>query len=64
MPKNYESWTASDAVDRSLLDADIHVLSGEITNENVTEAIKWILSANLTKKPKRVLRPLYQHNRR
>ena len=35
MPKNYESWTASDAVDRSLLDADIHVLSGEITNENV-----------------------------
>ena len=54
MPK-YESWNSSDAVDRSLLDNDIHYLSGEITNENVGEAIKWILSANLTKKPKRVL---------
>ena len=54
MPK-YDSWNSSDAVDRSLLDNDIHYLSGEITNENVSEAIKWILSANLTKKPKRTL---------
>ena len=54
MPK-YDSWNSSDAVDRSLLDNDIHYLSGEITNDNVSEAIKWILSANLTKKPKRTL---------
>ena len=54
MPK-YESWTSVDAVDRSLLDADIHYLHGELTNENVSETIKWILSANLVKKPKRVL---------
>ena len=55
MAKNYESWTSVDAVDRSLLDADIHYLHGELTNENVSETIKWILSANLVKKPKRTL---------
>ena len=55
MAKNYESWTSVDAVDRSLLDADLHYLSGELTNENVGEAIKWILSANLVKKPKKTL---------
>src|SRR5210317_2323365 len=54
MPK-YDNWNSSDAVDRSLLDNDIHYLSGEITNDNVSETIKWILSANLTKKPKRTL---------
>ena len=54
MPK-YENWTSVEAVDRSLLDADIHYLHGELTNENVSETIKWILSANLVKKPKRVL---------
>ena len=52
----YESWTASDAVDRILLDNDIHYLSGDIAQENVAEAIKWIISANLSKKPKRTLK--------
>ena len=54
MPK-YDNWNSSEAVERSLLDNDIHYLSGEIANDNVSEAIKWILSANLTKKPKRTL---------
>ena len=54
MPK-YDNWNSSDAVDRSLLDNDIHYLNGEITSENVGETIKWILSANLQKKPKRTL---------
>ena len=54
MPK-YDSWNSADAVDRSLLDNDIHYLNGEISHENVGECIKWILSANLVKKPKRVL---------
>ncbi|MGB0149241.1 MAG: hypothetical protein ACPF97_10200, partial [Ilumatobacteraceae bacterium] len=54
MPK-YENWTASDAIDRALLDNDIHYLHGDITTENVGEAVKWILSANLQKKPKRTL---------
>ena len=52
----YESWTASDAVDRILLNNDIHYLSGDIAQENVAEAIKWIISANLSKKPKRTLK--------
>lgn len=52
----YESWTAADAVDRILLDNDIHYLSGDIAQENVAEAIKWIISANLSKKPKRTLK--------
>lgn len=54
MPK-YDNWNSSDAVERSLLDNDIHYLNGELTSENVGETIKWILSCNLVKKPKRVL---------
>ena len=38
-----------------MLDNDIHYLNGELTGENVGETIKWILSANLVKKPKRTL---------
>jgi len=55
MSNKYDSWTASDAIERNLLDNDIHYLSGDIANENVSETIKWILSANLQKKPKRTL---------
>ena len=55
MSNKYDSWTASDAVDRSLLDNDVHYLSGEIGQENVAEAIKWLISANFQKKPKRTL---------
>ena len=55
MPTKYENWTASETIDKSLLDSDIHYLSGDISNDNVAEAIKWILSANLVKKPKRTL---------
>jgi ATP-dependent Clp protease protease subunit len=56
MPTKYENWTASDAIDKSLLDNDIHYLHGDIASENVGECIKWILSANLQKKPKRTLK--------
>jgi len=56
MPTKYENWTAMDAIDKSLLDNDIHYLSGDIASENVGETIKWILSANLNKKPKRTLK--------
>ena len=55
MPAKYENWTASDAIDKSLHDNDIHYLSGDIANDNVSETIKWILSANLNKKPKKTL---------
>ena len=53
--KKYENWGAEDRIDVTLLDQDVHYLSGEITEENVAKAIKWILSANLAKKPKRTL---------
>ena len=55
MPSKYDNWTAIDAVDKILLDNDIHYLHGDITDENVSAATKWILSANLFKKPKRRL---------
>ena len=55
MPTKYDNWTATDTIEKSLLDSDIHYLHGDITNENVSEAIKWIVSANLQKKPKRKL---------
>tara|TARA_B100001057_G_scaffold383067_1_gene389195 strand:- start:573 stop:1133 length:561 start_codon:yes stop_codon:yes gene_type:complete len=54
--KKYDHYTVSDKVDAHLHDNDIHYLTGDIANENITEAIKWILSANLNKKPKRTLK--------
>jgi ATP-dependent Clp protease protease subunit len=53
--KRYENHSAEDRADISLFDNDIHYLNGEITEENVAKAIKWILTANLQKKPKRKL---------
>ena len=53
MSKKYDQYTAADKIDSHLHDHDIHYLCGEIDNENVAEAIKWVLSANLSKKPKR-----------
>ena len=40
---------------KSDLDLNADIVNCELTNENVSETIKWILSANLVKKPKRVL---------
>lgn len=53
--KRYENHSAEDRADISLFDNDIHYLNGEITEENVAKAIKWILTANHQKKPKRKL---------
>ena len=52
----YDNWTASDAIDKSLVDNDIFYLNGDISAETVAPAIKWILSANLKIKPKRTLK--------
>ena len=54
--KKYDQYTAADKIDAHLHDNDIHYLTGDITNDNVTETIKWILSANLAKKPKKTLK--------
>ena len=54
--KKYDQYTAADKIDAHLHDNDIHYLTGDISNDNITETIKWILSANLNKKPKRTLK--------
>lgn len=54
--KKYEQYTADDRVDISLQDNDIFYLNGEISEENISKCIKWILSSNLSKKPKRTLK--------
>jgi len=53
--KKYENYSAEERAEVSLYDNDVHYLNGEITEDNVSKAIKWILSANLQKKPKRKL---------
>ncbi|OUU18597.1 MAG: hypothetical protein CBC05_01670 [Crocinitomicaceae bacterium TMED45] len=54
--KKFDQFTAEDRIEVSLIDNDIHYLSGEIAEENVAKAIKWIVTANLNKKPKRTLK--------
>jgi ATP-dependent Clp protease protease subunit len=53
--KKYENYSAEERAEVSLYDNDVHYLNGEITEDNVSKAIKWILSSNLNKKPKRTL---------
>lgn len=53
--KKYEQYVAQDRIDINLLDNDIHLLYGEIGEDNVADTIKWIVSSNLQKKPKRKL---------
>jgi len=53
--KRYEQYTVDDRIEATLHDNDIHYLNGELDNENIAKCIKWILSANLTKRPKRKL---------
>lgn len=50
-----ENFTAEDRINATLLENDIHYLNGEIEEENISSAIKWILTADLNKKPKRTL---------
>ena len=54
--KKYEQYTADDRVDVYLQDNDIHYLNGELSESNISKCIKWILSANLSKKPKKTLK--------
>lgn len=54
--KKFENFSADDKIESLLLDNDIHYLSGEISEENIARAIKWIVTANLNKKPKRTLK--------
>ena len=54
--KKYEQFTAEDRVDVLLNNEDIHYLNGELTEENIGKAVKWIIACNISKKPKRTLK--------
>ena len=54
--KKYEQFTAEDRVDVLLNNEDIHYLNGELTEENIGKAIKWVIACNISKKPKRTLK--------
>ncbi len=53
--KKVDEFNASDRIDIKLLESSIHFLTGEITEESVNEAIKWIVYENLQLKDKRIL---------
>ena len=53
--KNQSDQTAGDRIDNSLLDNHIHFINGEIDEDAVKEAIKWILYENLEKNKDKVL---------
>jgi ATP-dependent Clp protease protease subunit len=50
--KKIDEFNASDRVDLKLLENSVHFLSGEITDENVNECIKWIIYENFEAREK------------
>jgi ATP-dependent Clp protease protease subunit len=50
--KKIDEFNASDRIGVKLLDNSVHFLTGEITEENVNECIKWIVYENLDSKEK------------
>jgi ATP-dependent Clp protease protease subunit len=50
--KKIDEFNASDRIGIKLLENSVHFLTGEITEENVNECIKWIVFENLESKEK------------
>ena len=50
--KKIDEFNAGDRIGVKLLDNSVHFLTGEITEENVNECIKWIVYENLEVKEK------------
>lgn len=50
--KKIDEFNASDRINVKLLENSIHFLTGEISEENVNECIKWIVFENLDAKEK------------
>ena len=50
--KKIDEFNAGDRIGVKLLDNSVHFLTGEITEENVNECIKWIVYENLDAKEK------------
>lgn len=53
--KNQSDQTAGDRIENSLLDNHIHFINGEIDEDTVKDAIKWILYENLEKNKDKIL---------
>jgi ATP-dependent Clp protease protease subunit len=53
--KKLDEFNAEDKLGIQFQDAGIHFLVGEIEEENVNEAIKWLASENINPKPDRAL---------
>lgn len=45
--KKIDDFNSSDRISAKLLENSVHFLTGEITEENVEECIKWIVFENL-----------------
>jgi len=50
--KKIDEFNAGDRIGVKLLDNSVHFLTGEITEENINECIKWIVYENLDAKEK------------
>jgi ATP-dependent Clp protease protease subunit len=53
--KKADEFNASDRIDIKLLENSIHFLTGEITEENINQCIKWIIFENLDKARQKTL---------
>jgi ATP-dependent Clp protease protease subunit len=53
--KKADEFNASDRIDIKLLENSIHFLTGEITEDNINECIKWIVFENLDKARQKTL---------
>lgn len=55
MPKKIDDFNAKDRIDLRLLESHTHFLVGDIEEENVNDAIKWIVYENLDLKAEKTL---------
>jgi ATP-dependent Clp protease protease subunit len=53
--KKIDDFNAQDRINNKLLDSGVHFLLGEIEDNNISEAIKWIVYENLDKKQEKIL---------
>ena len=53
--KKIDDFNAQDRINNKLLDSGVHFLLGEIEDNNIGEAIKWIVYENLDKKQEKIL---------
>ena len=55
MVKKVDEFNASDRIDIKLLENSIHFLTGEITEDNINQCIKWLIFENLDKAKQKTL---------